>query len=176
MVEGIAGVLFDIDGVVVDSPHERAWREANSACEGDGGSWCYGAGSPFSCCRTCDDVIRAFKKAGWDWWARTQLCRSDGSGEKEDEGKGRGGERAPPPPCGSEGSGCQTCTDEEFGQWLRRTAVYMEFDEAVRRTRQRSRGEDCTDMKRLIRRVLLQVSHFPLILQISSLSSSPSFA
>ena len=24
----LAGAIFDIDGVLVDSPHERAWRES----------------------------------------------------------------------------------------------------------------------------------------------------
>lgn len=28
MPEGFAGAVFDIDGVLVDSPHERAWRES----------------------------------------------------------------------------------------------------------------------------------------------------
>jgi hypothetical protein len=25
---GFAGAIFDVDGVLVDSPHERAWRES----------------------------------------------------------------------------------------------------------------------------------------------------
>ena len=25
---GFRGAVFDVDGVLVDSPHERAWREA----------------------------------------------------------------------------------------------------------------------------------------------------
>ena len=28
MVTGFRGAIFDVDGVLVDSPHERAWREA----------------------------------------------------------------------------------------------------------------------------------------------------
>ncbi len=28
MREGFSGAIFDVDGVLVDSPHERAWREA----------------------------------------------------------------------------------------------------------------------------------------------------
>ncbi|WP_217914844.1 HAD family hydrolase [Miltoncostaea marina] len=28
MSDRVAGVIFDVDGVLVDSPHERAWREA----------------------------------------------------------------------------------------------------------------------------------------------------
>jgi len=28
MPEGFAGAIFDVDGVLVDSPHERAWRES----------------------------------------------------------------------------------------------------------------------------------------------------
>jgi beta-phosphoglucomutase len=33
---GIAGAIFDVDGVLVDSPHERAWREAlRRLMEGD---------------------------------------------------------------------------------------------------------------------------------------------
>jgi beta-phosphoglucomutase-like phosphatase (HAD superfamily) len=28
MTDGFAGAVFDVDGVLVDSPHERAWREA----------------------------------------------------------------------------------------------------------------------------------------------------
>ena len=30
-MEGFEGVLFDVDGVLVDSPHERAWRETLEA-------------------------------------------------------------------------------------------------------------------------------------------------
>jgi len=26
-VSGFAGAIFDVDGVLVDSPHERAWRD-----------------------------------------------------------------------------------------------------------------------------------------------------
>lgn len=34
--QGFAGAVFDVDGVLVDSPHERAWREALRALmEGD---------------------------------------------------------------------------------------------------------------------------------------------
>ena len=28
MPEGFQGAIFDVDGVLVDSPHERAWRES----------------------------------------------------------------------------------------------------------------------------------------------------
>ena len=28
MATGFRGAIFDVDGVLVDSPHERAWREA----------------------------------------------------------------------------------------------------------------------------------------------------
>ena len=27
MATGFRGAIFDVDGVLVDSPHERAWRE-----------------------------------------------------------------------------------------------------------------------------------------------------
>ena len=27
MQEGFGGAIFDVDGVLVDSPHERAWRD-----------------------------------------------------------------------------------------------------------------------------------------------------
>jgi beta-phosphoglucomutase-like phosphatase (HAD superfamily) len=34
--EGFAGAIFDVDGVLVDSPHERAWRESlRRLMEGD---------------------------------------------------------------------------------------------------------------------------------------------
>ena len=26
-MSGFAGAIFDVDGVLVDSPHERAWRD-----------------------------------------------------------------------------------------------------------------------------------------------------
>ncbi|MGH2628975.1 MAG: HAD family hydrolase [Actinomycetota bacterium] len=36
MTAGFDGVIFDVDGVLVDSPHERAWREAlQELMEGD---------------------------------------------------------------------------------------------------------------------------------------------
>jgi beta-phosphoglucomutase len=28
MATGFRGAIFDVDGVLVDSPHERAWRDA----------------------------------------------------------------------------------------------------------------------------------------------------
>src|SRR5215217_3292279 len=28
MADGFAGAIFDVDGVLVDSPHEAAWRDA----------------------------------------------------------------------------------------------------------------------------------------------------
>ena len=28
MGKGFGGAIFDVDGVLVDSPHERAWRDA----------------------------------------------------------------------------------------------------------------------------------------------------
>ena len=30
MAQGFKGAIFDVDGVLVDSPHEQAWRDAYS--------------------------------------------------------------------------------------------------------------------------------------------------
>jgi beta-phosphoglucomutase len=36
MSAAFAGAIFDVDGVLVDTPHERAWREAlEDLMEGD---------------------------------------------------------------------------------------------------------------------------------------------
>ena len=36
MSTGFAGAIFDVDGVLVDSPHERAWRDGlQELMEGD---------------------------------------------------------------------------------------------------------------------------------------------
>jgi hypothetical protein len=74
VLASLAWLLDELFGSI--EAFEKAWRYLTSCLE-DGNSGCYGAtvgtvGS--SCCRTCGDVQRAFRAAGWEGWERTPLC------------------------------------------------------------------------------------------------------